>query len=100
YPRYISTRPGQAGDKPAMNRLADYGKDNGDCFSRVFGSLSCGGRGGHDNVDIKIHQLGCEAGKPVSVPPRLSILKGYLSGLNVAKFTEPLAECLLVLVGK
>ena len=53
HPRYVPTRPGEAGNKPMLHRIPTRHHDDGDRRRGIFGRL--GYRPGRRHDDIHLH---------------------------------------------
>src|SRR6266545_6002325 len=97
-PRDIATRPREAGDEPAPNRIASN-KDNGDSRSRLLGhtGAECASFG-HDDINLERNQFGRKSGEPLELPLGISVFNHDVAALDVTEITQSLTEG-LVLVG-
>ena len=92
-PCCIALRPGNTGDKPGTDRIADAGKNDGDCAGRLLGSERTGGAGRHDDVGLHADQLGRQLRESIIPSFRPSVLDGDVLALNTAEFAQLLPEC-------
>ena len=92
-PRDVAARPRKAGDEPVRNRIASRSEDNRDGLGRLLGGQGgvCASSG-HDNIDLERNQFGRKSGKPLGLPPGISVFDHDVATLDVTEVTQALEE--------
>src|SRR5262249_61450263 len=90
--REVAARSGETGDQAVRDRV---GADREDNRYRRGGALGrvCGRRPeGCDHIDFAVNEVSGQGGQPIIVPLRPAVLDRYILSLDIAGFTEALAE--------
>src|SRR5206468_4977836 len=88
----IATRPRQAGDEPASNRIASSSEDNWEDPGCLLGGKGSGCAHGHDDINFERNQFGRKSGEPLELPLGISVFNDDVATLDVAEVTQSLTE--------